>query len=171
METYRINIVGLSNKVHQFDYEVGNPFFHRYGTELVKEGAFTATILLDKHETFLEAKIQIHGTARLICDRSLDEFNYPVDVENLIIFKYGEEDRELDDDVMMISHDTVSIEFGQYIYEFIALAIPMKKLHPRFEETADDEDTPLVYSSKDATPPDQDNDIDPRWDKLKKLKE
>ena len=34
----------------------------------------------------------------------------------------------------IIQRDTAWLELGQYIFEFIALAIPIKKLHPRFQE-------------------------------------
>ena len=74
---------------------------------------------------------------------------------------------------MTISRDTVSLELGQYIYEFIALAIPLKKLHPRFQEEADEGDAEgkIVYSSS-AEPTETKNgeEIDPRWNILKKLK-
>lgn len=169
---YRINIYGLSQKVHQFDYEIGSAFFQSFGTDLVKNGAFTASITLDKHETFLEARFYISGVAELICDRSLEVFDYPIEINSMILFKYGEERQEISDEIVIIPRDTVSLEMGQYLYEFIGLAIPMKKLHPRFQEEEEEEDEEvqgkLIYSStsqEEETP-----ETDPRWDILKKLK-
>lgn len=78
---------------------------------------------------------------------------------------------------MLIHRDTVSLELGQFIYEFISLTVPMKKLHPRFTEDEEDEDEEsetgkIVYSSSSNEENDRedDDDIDPRWEKLKKLK-
>jgi uncharacterized metal-binding protein YceD (DUF177 family) len=72
----------------------------------------------------------------------------------------------------MIHRDSDTLELGQYMYEFINLAIPMKKLHPRYQDEVEDgEEVKLIYSSgTTSTDAESDEDIDPRWDKLKKLK-
>ncbi|HRX00449.1 MAG TPA: YceD family protein, partial [Cyclobacteriaceae bacterium] len=58
---------------------------------------------------------------------------------------------------------------GQLVYEFIGLAIPMKKLHPRFQEEDETEEGKMVYSS--STDEEQkEEEVNPMWDKLKKLK-
>jgi uncharacterized protein len=170
---YSVNIIGLSNKVHHFDYEVSDEFFRQYGTNLVSQGQFHAEIALNKHETFIEADFKIKGTATLTCDRSLEPFEYPIWISKKILFKYGETDEEISDEIIMINRDTATLELGQYIYEFIALSIPMKKLHPRFqrEELNENESAEgkIVYSSEEDKDK-KDDDIDPRWDILKKLK-
>lgn len=169
MERYRIHILGLSINIHQFQFEVGDEFFRKYDTGLLLEGTFHVDVTLDKRETFLEASFSIKGSAKLVCDRSLDPFDYPIDVSPKIIFKYGDEDKEISEDVVMIHRGTETLELGQYIYEFIALAIPMKKLHPRFQSELDnDEEGTIVYSS-DVEDKKEDNEIDPRWEILKKL--
>lgn len=167
MERYRINILGLSLNLHHFQYEIGNEFFSKYGTGLVSEGSFKVDVALDKHETFLEVTFSIQGTVKLTCDRSLDVFDHPIHVHSKIIFKYGDEDKEITEDVVMIHRGTETLELGQYIYEFIALAIPMKKLHPRFQDEPDDEGS-IIYTSD--TDKKEEEEIDPRWEKLKKLK-
>lgn len=172
---YTVNIVGLANKVHHFEFEMGNDFFAQYGNGLISEGALTADVTLDKHETFIDAVFAIKGAVKLVCDRSLDPFDQPLRTEKKLVFKYGDADQELSDEIIMIHRDSDSLELGQYMFEFIALEVPMKKLHPRFreEESEDDEsEGKIIYSSKPS--PDEDDrgsdDIDPRWEILKKLK-
>ena len=172
---FTVNIVGLGNKVHHFEFEMGNDFFREFGTELLSEGSLKAEVALDKRETFIGASFQINGSVKLICDRSLDPFDYQIQTERNLVFKYGDADEELSDEIIMIHRDSDSLELGQYIFEFIALEIPMKKLHPRFhDEEAEDDNAEgkIIYSSKPS--PDDDRtdgeDIDPRWDVLKKLK-
>jgi uncharacterized protein len=175
---YSVNIIGLSNKLHHFDYEIGAEFFRQYGTDLVSQGQFRVEVALNKHETFIEAEFKIKGTATLTCDRSLELFDYPIWTTKKILFKYGEADQEISDEIIMINRDTATLELGQYIYEFIALAIPMKKLHPRFraEELNEDEtaEGKIVYSSDSGngggSDDNNDDDIDPRWNILKNLK-
>lgn len=168
MGPYSVNIIGLSSKAHTFDFTIGDEFFSRYGTEILQGGDFEAKVVLDKHETFIDADFSITGKARLVCDRSLEPFDQPVKVHRKVMFKYGEEPSELSDEIVVIARDQAQLELGQYIYEFISLEIPMKKLHPKFK---DEEETSsegkIVYKSESD---DDDTDIDPRWEKLKKLK-
>ena len=172
---FTVNIVGLSNKVHHFDFEIGNDFFEAFGTELLSEGKLTAEVALDKRETFIEASFVIKGFVKLICDRSLDPFDHPIHTKRKLVFKYGDANEELSDEIVMIHRDADRLELGHYIFEFIALEVPMKKLHPRFQDEESEDDNSegkIIYSSKRA--PDDDRtdggDIDPRWDVLKKLK-
>jgi uncharacterized protein len=128
---------------------------------------------LNKQETFLEADFEIKGVAKLICDRSLEPFDYPIKNHHKMVFKYGEEDQELTDEIVVINREAVSLEVGQYIYEFIALAIPMKKLHPKFkdeEENDDEVEGKIIYTSGSGEDKNDNEDIDPRWEQLKKLK-
>lgn len=173
LRAFSINIIGLSNKVHEFRYEFGDEFFAHYGTHLVSNGRFAADVILDKRETFIEATFKVKGTTRLVCDRSLDPFDHPMEFEKKIIFKYGEANEELSDEIIMIHRDSDTLEVGQYIYEFIGLEIPIKKLHPRYQDEVEDElsEGKVIYSSETRTPDTDDGeDIDPRWEKLKKLK-
>jgi uncharacterized metal-binding protein YceD (DUF177 family) len=169
---YSINIVGLSNKEHHFQFECGDEFFRKYGTDLVSEGKFQVDVLLTKHETFIEVSFRIKGTARLICDRSLEPFDYPIESNNKIVFKYGEAFQEMTEEIIIIPRDTAQLELGQYIYEFIALGVPLKKLHPRFkdEEEEDNSEGKIVYSSQTTEEKKDQEEIDPRWNILKKLK-
>ena len=115
---------------------------------------------------------KIKGEAKLICDRSLEPFDFPVDIDSRIMFKYGEEEAELSDEIIIISRDRVSLELGQYMYEFISLSIPIKKVHPKFQDGEDDEDDnegKLIYTSETESS-EEEKEVDPRWEILKKLK-
>ena len=169
LKAFRINIISLSLKAHHFDFRLGDEFFKEYGADLVSGGDFDAEVILTKKETFIEANFTIKGQARLVCDRSLESFDQPLDIRKKIVFKYGEEEAELSDEIMVIRNDRPSLDLGHYLYEFIVLEIPIKKLHPKFRDSDEEEgDGKMVYSS----PPDEDEgeDIDPRWEQLKKLK-
>jgi uncharacterized metal-binding protein YceD (DUF177 family) len=167
VEPYRVNIVGLSNSIHHFRYQIDDGFFGRYGTDLIAKGSFTSEVDLDKRETFLEVNFDIHGTATLICDRSLEPFEHPIEVRRKVIFKFGDEDEELTDEMVVIRRDASQLELGQYMYEFISLEVPMKKLHPRFRDDDEPGEGKIVYSS--APDPEEKQTTDPRWDKLKNL--
>jgi len=165
VEDYTVHIVGLSVKVHRFDFTLNEVFFEKYGSELLRQGSLDAVVMLDKRETMLEADFAVKGSARLVCDRSLEEFDYPLDLRHRIVFKYGHEEAELDDDIMVITRDHESLDLGQYLYELICVSLPMKRLHPRFSDETNNEEDTLVYRTQEA-----EETIDPRWEKLKSLK-
>lgn len=168
---YRVNIIGLSNKPHSFHFDLDDDFFVRYGQELISGGQLGADVELDKHETFINASFTITGKLKLVCDRSLEPFDYPVNVKQQMVFKYGEEEQELANDVTVITHQTEALDLGQLMYEFTSLQVPMRKLHPRFRDEEAGQEGEIIYSSSTEQGSSSDEEpIDPRWEKLKKLK-
>ena len=83
------------------------------------------------------------------------------------MLKYGDKWEEISDEVIMMPRDEQAINVVQYIYEFIGVAIPMRKLHPRFKDDENEDDDLFYSSDNDDT---NDDSIDPRWGKLKDLK-
>ena len=169
---FKVNIIGLSQKSHRFDYSFGDDFFKIYGSSLLESGQIEAEVTLDKRETLIEANFTIRGTAHLVCDRSLEPFDYPLDINKRILFKYGEEQMELSEEIVLITREQASLDIGQYLYELITVSMPMKRLHPKFEKEEENtqENIHLVYSSPVDEKKNEEDTIDPRWEKLKKLK-
>lgn len=168
---FKVNIIGLSQKTHHFEYAIGDDFFKLYGTSLLESGQFEAKVSLDKRETLIEAIFHIQGEAHLVCDRSLEPFSHAMNIDRKILFKYGQEAGELSDEIVLITREQVALDIGQYVYELISVALPMKRLHPKFsKEEIANEDIQLVYSSPVNETESDEEDIDPRWEKLKKLK-
>ncbi len=167
---FSVHIIGLSNTAHEFKYHLEKSFFDEFGRDLLEEGSFDAGVVLDKHETFIEGSFSLKGTARLVCDRSLEPFDYPIDFSGKVVFKYGNEEAEVTDEIVIIPHNKPSLNVGQYLFEFIGLALPMKRLHPKYQEQEEDDfdetEGRIVYSSS----AENDGDVDPRWEQLKKLK-
>jgi len=165
---FSINILGLSKKEHSFDFHLGETFFTQYGKEVVSGGEFEAKVILNKRETLIEADFTVQGKAHLICDRSLDPFDFPMEIDKKVIFKYGEAAEEISDEIIVIPHDLDVLDVGQLMYEFIVLEVPIKKIHPRFEDDDDEENEEgkLIYQTEK-----DEEAIDPRWEVLKKLKQ
>ena len=171
---FKVNIVGLSQKAHRFEYQIDDAFFKLYGTALLESGHFKAEVMLDKRETMIEGLFHIQGTAHLVCDRSLEPFDFPMEIDRTILFKYGEEEKELSDEIVLITRSQPSLNIGQYLYELIGVSVPMKRLHPKFQNDELEESAQigiqLVYSSPIDKTLKEEDAIDPRWEKLKKLK-
>jgi uncharacterized protein len=180
LRAYNIDIIKLKEGKHTFEFNVDNEFFRFYEADEWVNGAnLKIEVILNKTISLMEAHFQVSGTVGLTCDRSLEEFDYQLNTEELVIYKYGEMEQEISEDVIMITRDTPSINIAQLFYEFILLAIPAKKIHPDYEDE-DEEDEgegSLVYLSEenedDTDKPSGNKEkkqTDPRWEALNKLK-
>lgn len=181
LRAYDIDIIKLKEGKYTFSFEVKDEFFKFYeADDWVNGSDLTANVTVIKTASLMEAFFDVVGTIRLTCDRSLEEFDHPMQVAEKVIYKYGAVEQEISEEVYMITKDTQSINVAQLIYEFILLAIPAKKIHPDYLDEMDDdefeEEGSLVYIS-DENDSDEtgDDDIpakpaDPRWEILNKLK-
>jgi uncharacterized metal-binding protein YceD (DUF177 family) len=169
LRDFSVNIIGLSKKVHQFSFGLTDEFFKEYSNEVISKGKLDAKVNLDKRETFIEVEFSISGLVELLCDRSLEPFDHPLTLKRKLIFKYGEEPQEMSDEIIIITRDQESLDLGQYMYEFILLAIPLKKIHPSLlSEYEKSETQGIIYST--STNIEKAEEPDPRWDVLKKIK-
>jgi len=178
LRDFDIGILHLKNGVHHFVFEVDEAFFEEhFAYRPFERGNFQAEVVLEKTERLLEFRFDIQGDMVLVCDRSLEEFSEPIRRQEVLHFRYGmgEEIKELSEELYEIPQHLQSLNLAQFIFEFIALAVPMKKLHPRFRDEEDmDETGIMVYQSEseeesEDTPAD-DQPADPRFAALRKLK-
>ncbi|MFA0960706.1 DUF177 domain-containing protein [Roseivirga sp. BDSF3-8] len=182
MRYYDIDIFKLNNGTHSFQFDLNDQFFEKYNLGLFEKGAGKVDVILEKSETMINATFKLNGSVELICDRSLEPFDHTFSVENKMVYKFGDEEQELDDDITIITHTTQSINVAQPVYDFIGLTIPIKKVHPDLRTAEDDQEDEeagtMVYTSSantqqadsDTTEQDEEEAIDPRWQALKNLK-
>ena len=73
----------------------------------------------------------------------------------------------------MLPHGAYEINIQQYIYELIVLSVPIKRIHPGVEDGTLSSD--ILEKLKELSPKlddeqkEDNKEIDPRWNTLKKL--
>ena len=177
LRAYDIHIVGLDNKRYEYDFTSDSSFFAALEQELIKAGNVKTHVVLEKSETMIRLDFHIVGTVEQTCDRSLDEYDESVDTKQTMLLKFGDHNEELSDEIELIERNTATINVARYIFEFLSLSLPMKRLHPRFRDEDDQDDeqeVKLIYSSGsgDETNDNEANgqpEVDPRWAALRKL--
>ena len=172
LSKYCIDIINLKNQEYQYEFEIDSSFFNQFEESEIKKGSLNCFIILHKTESFIETNFKIQGQVELECDRSLEKFDHLIKLKRKMVFKFGDEDKEINDEVELISRNRQNIDMSQYIYEFISMGVPMKKLHPKYDTENDISDGQLFYSSNsdNSQSADSEEEIDPRWETLKKLK-
>lgn len=132
LNTFKIDIFRLENKQYLHEFEGNDDFFEALDQELIQKGNFKATVVLNKNETMIQMMYKITGSVELTCDRSLDLFDFPVDITQKMILKFSDHNEEITEELVLIDRNTQYINVAQDIFDFIGLQIPIKKLHPRF---------------------------------------
>ena len=132
LNTFKIDIFRLENKQYVHEFEGKDDFFEALDQELIQKGNFKSTVVLNKNETMIQMVYKITGSVELTCDRSLDLFDFPVDITQKMILKFSDHNEEITDELVLIDRNTQYINVAQDIFDFIGLQIPIKKLHPRF---------------------------------------
>jgi uncharacterized protein len=166
--TYIIPLSGLKEGRHTFDFEIGNEFFEKFEESEIKEGRLVAIIELDKSSTHIDLTVRLSGNVLLCCDRCLEMFLYPLNCENRLVVRFSKVIEEIDPDILTIAPDEHELDLQQHLYEYIHLALPIRRVHPddrKGNSTCD----PEMLKKLDELIIDSENDNDPRWDDLKKL--
>jgi uncharacterized metal-binding protein YceD (DUF177 family) len=122
---------------------------------------------------FIRISYDVQADVTLVCDRSLEEFIYPADTSYEVVFKTDvEEETENEGGAVRrfnFSSNTFSIE--KEVRDSVMLQVPMQKIHPRYLN-ADGELKNFEIKSFGEGPTEEEKQAtDPRWDKLKQLKE
>lgn len=176
LNEFDIDIYNLSEKVHEYEFTIGNAFFENFKNSIIEKSNAIAKVYLDKQESMINLNLIIEGSIELICDRSLEKFDFPLSINENVYYKYGLEEKELSEDVMVITRNTQRINVAQFIYDFMGLAVPIKKLHPKFQGQEEDplSEGEIVFSSDSENNQQEnsqgDEEIDPRWQVLKNFK-
>lgn len=168
---FDINILGLSNLTHDYEWTIDNSFFEALEEPLIEKGNLHVKATLTKSERMVVVDLDITGNVELVCDRSLEDFKHLLAIKSTTYFKYADEYAEISEEIINIPHNLDKLNLAQLIYENIGVNIPIKKLHPKFdlsEQESDDEEITLVYGNKE--PSENTEEIDPRWSALKNLK-
>jgi uncharacterized metal-binding protein YceD (DUF177 family) len=165
---FTIPIGGIKNGHHTFEFEINKPFFDQFEESEIKEGELTAVADLVKSSSHIDLDIRISGKVSLFCDRCLEIFDHPVDCENRLLVKFGSARDDSDPEIITVPHDENELDLKQYFYEFIHLALPIKRVHPDNADGVSTCDPVMLQKLKEHLVEDDKGD-DPRWDELKKL--
>jgi uncharacterized metal-binding protein YceD (DUF177 family) len=119
---------------------------------------------------FFELQFHIEGTVKVPCDLCLDDMDQPIEAERLLVAKLGPETNTEDDDVVIVDENEGILDTAWLIYEFIALAIPIKHVHAPGKCNSAMTQKLQELSGAVRSGEEDDKEVDPRWEKLKNLK-
>ncbi len=169
---FLIPFVGLKQGKHQFDYQITKAFFDDFDYDEFESADIKVHVVLEKKSTMLELAFKHSGTVHVPCDLTGEMFDLPIKGKIKLVVQFGEEFNNDNEELLILPHGEHQIDIRQYVYEMIALSVPLKKIHPGIKDgtlksAALDKLNEL--SVKDHKKEETQEDTDPRWDQLKKL--
>lgn len=186
-DAYQINLKNIAlGEVRESEFLLENKFFIDIDGTEVQKGKVKVSMKLEHKTSGFVMNFHTTGVVIVPCDRCLDDIEIPVETDNRLIIKLGKEYAEESDEILVISEDEGAINLAWFLYEFVALAVPMKRVHMpgkcnkgmstklrkhAAKSSNDDEDDSGDFVEDDMSVNDDLDmpDTDPRWDALKDI--
>ncbi len=163
---YIIPIKGLVPGEHHYDFVVRDAFFKQFAFQEIHHGELNLSLDIVKESGLMILLFHFDGSLQLICDRCLDEYTQPLQDDFRLIVKYGGKEEEASEELITIPFEESHLDIGLYVYEFIQLMVPMKRVHPDDKEGNNTCNAEMIKKLETF----EETMIDARWDALKGLK-
>lgn len=152
---------------HHHQFELKKAFFDlgliKDELEIIDSNVQLA-FTLEKQSAMLNLYFEFSGSITIPCDRCNAPLELPIESSDQLYVKFSKGGFDTTDDIITLPDTESHIDIGEYVYEFVWLAIPMKRSH----EIEDCD--PTVIAQLEQLRPEDEESTDPRWDALKNLK-
>jgi uncharacterized protein len=169
---YMIQFGGLPVGSHIFEMEITDKFFEDLENSEVQRANVNAEIELVKQNNVLTLNFHLEGAVELACDRCGVERPLPIDIRETVVVKHGNPE-ESTDEIVVLPHGETEVDVSHYLYEFIVLALPIKRVPCEEDDTIECDYEALEKLSQIETEEERENrseEINPMWEKLKNIK-
>lgn len=170
LEPFKIDLKGLTDDETSLVFNLGSDYFEAIDAPEVREGDVAVRLSIHRTaERYFELDFHIEGEVTVQCDRCLDDMAQAIMTDGRIVAKFGEEYSE-EDDLVTVEEDDGVLDVAWFIYEFIALNIPVKHVHEPGECNRAMIQMLEEHSATRSSDGEDEKPIDPRWSGLLKLK-
>jgi uncharacterized metal-binding protein YceD (DUF177 family) len=170
---FLIPFIGLKLGKHPFEFQINQAFFEKFEYHEYENCAIQVNVVLEKKSTMLELSFKHKGTVTVPCDLTNEIFDLPIKGKIKLVVTFGEEFNDDNEELLVLPHGEHQIDIAQYIYEMVVLSVPLKRIHPGIKDGT--LKTEALQKLSELTIKQQklenkkEENIDPRWDKLKQL--
>lgn len=167
MKEFVIPFSGLKNGFHSYEFEINKEFFEHFEYTEISRCNIKVDVELDKQERMMVFSFQIKGEATVPCDRCSGLYDQDLSSEEKLIVKTGGEEDEETEEIVNIPEKDYQFDLAPFIYEFVILCFPAKRIHPEGKNKKTQCDPEVLKILNESI---VEESHDPRWDALKKLK-
>lgn len=134
LNTFKIQFHSFGNGAHSLDFDVDDSFFTFFEESEISRGSVQVSVQMIKSERQLQFDIHLEGWVEVLCDRCLDSFEQELESDFRLYGKFGDGNSEEELDVVWIPRSDHEVDLSGYIYEYIILSLPIKRIHPEDED-------------------------------------
>ena len=168
IKDFDISFFGLKEGKHHFEYKIDNQFFEAFKYDDYLDSKVLINLELIKKATLLELNFSTKGSLKIACDVSNEPYDQKINGVLSVVVKFGEVYNDDNEEILIIPYGEYQINVAQFIYEMIVLAVPSKRVHPGIKDGT--LQSPVLKKLDELQQKDKNSDeIDPRWEELKKL--
>lgn len=169
MTEYVVRFSEISEEAETFEFKLGDSFFKVFQSSEWQGGTIDVFLLAKKRADGITFDIKLKGELEVFCDRCLDSYKQIIEFGDRLFVKFGQEEGELDYNVVVINKDDNQIDLSQFIYEYLVLSLPVRRVHPEKSDGSSGCNSEMIKRLEKHLVTEETIDLDPRWDDLKKL--
>ncbi len=173
LKNFDIPFIGLKEGEHKFEYKVNKEFFDFYDYNEFNNSEVKINLLFLKKATMFELEFKISGWVEVTCDLTNEFFHQPIKTTLNLVVKFGDKLNNENEELLILPHSEHTLNIAQYMYEAIVLAVPYKRIHPGIKDGTLQSDMLEKLKEFEITEENEyienNQDIDPRWNKLKDI--
>lgn len=185
-DAFKLPLKSLSVGSHEYEYQLDTNWFTLIDGPEVSKGNVHAKVTVNNTGFLYEVLFRLDGVVEVPCDRCLEDMPLAIEQESRLIVKFGPEYAEESEEVIIIPETDGELNIAWFLYEIIALAVPLKHVHPPgkcnkamssklrkhlAKSTDDEEDEDAFLLDEDFPEEVEETETNPVWDELKKLKD
>jgi len=169
LEPMKIDLKGLKEGLTEFQFGLDDGFFKMVDAQEVNHGTVQVTLSVQRTADVFTLDFHTEGTVEIPCDLCLDDMEQPIAADSRMMAKFGDDKTE-EDEVTVVPESDGVLDVSWFIYESIALAIPIKHVHaPGKCNVAMTKKLEELSAARSSDGEDEEL-VDPRWEALKQLK-
>ena len=149
---------------YNYSFDLSGEFFESFENDELCDAKVHIEAVLEKNERVMMFDFSLSGEVTTFCDRCLGQITVPIEGNEKLNVRLSDTETSDDENVAILPEDAYEIDLAQWLYEYVAVRIPMQHTHPEGECNGDV--TQYIGSANEEI----EADVDPRWEELKKLK-
>lgn len=170
---YILQFSGLPVGNHEFEFKITDTFFEQFEDSEIRTGDIAVVATLVKQNNLMQILFDLQGTVGIACDRCMKDFDFPIEISEKLVVKHGNPD-ESNEEILAIPEGASEIQLSHYLYEYIMVSIPARRVPCELDETLFECDAETLKKLNEISTSEErkeDEELNPLWMQLNKLKE
>ncbi len=160
----KIIVSNLADGEHKYEFNESAEFFKF--VDIKPKSGFNISVTLDKSDMQIHVMVSIKAELIFPCDRCTDDFEYCMNSDFDVVYKYTKNDEELmstdNDNMFFLSPETNNIDLKEVVREYILVSLPMRHV-------PEEKDGICLYCKKkvdEILRVETKQEVNPVWNKL-----